>query len=224
MFDVVRFKADASISRVSTALKLTPARRVALVFPLGQHAALAEPAALESIAARARGAHKHVTIVGGDAILRARAAAAGLAAATTVEEWRALPHLEGMWAGQGHARDHVPHTAVLALIDPADSFVDFAASDEGSGTWDIEPPEYVMRLSPAEEHVHTPQTSRQRAALPPSDEVAFERVLWASERDEENISDLIRETSDLEPTGTYADEPPPLSYLADDVDFADLSQ
>src|SRR5579862_7651986 len=88
MFEIVRLKADASVARAGAAVVLAPARHVALVFPAGAPVGIAHPAALDMLADRARAAHKRVTIIGGDAHLRACAVTAGLAAATTLEEWR----------------------------------------------------------------------------------------------------------------------------------------
>ncbi len=202
MFDVLRFKADVTAARINAALVLTPARRVALVFPEGQRVPIAQPATLQALAERARVAHKQIAIVGGDAYLRACAVTAGLAAATTLDEWR------GARAGAATRRRPGAHGAAparLALVGgpaEADSAESTAAQDETTDMlWEVEPPDYVVRLTPVQpgaagEHVaNAPASIWPRTAPPPTDAETFAAAEYASENREEEISDLILATS-----------------------------
>lgn len=75
-----------------TALAHVSALEIALVFPLGATCALAEPAELEALRERCDALGVRAIIIGGDETLRARAVAAGFAAATTMEEWDTSSH------------------------------------------------------------------------------------------------------------------------------------
>lgn len=218
MFDVLRFKADAPIARISAALARTPARRVALVFPLGMPVTIADVAVLATLAARAQSARKSVTIVGGDAHLRACAVTAGFAASTSLDEWRT-------------AKDDRPggpsNTPALALLDAASGGLALSAtSTDESAAWEIDPPPYIARLLHAEGHgdphgcaglVGVDSSGNLRVLPPPSDAAAYLAALRASERHEEDISDIIRETSGFDLSGWV----PPASRAAGESDFGE---
>jgi len=213
MFDIVRLKADASVARVGVAVALTPARRVALVFPTGASVAIAQPATLGLLATRAQAAHKHITIVGGDADLRACAVTAGLAAAPTLDEWRAAAARDRSStpapALSARVRGSAASSGRLRLVEAPDGWNDGRddhTSDEDlmDLPMDIDPPDYVARLMAAEDAPRgradgvlplTPSFSRPRELRAPDDVAAFAAAIRASERDEEEISDTIVETS-----------------------------
>jgi hypothetical protein len=217
MFDVLRFKADTPVTRVSAALARTPARKVALVFPLGASVTIADAAALASLSARTAKSHKSVTIVGGDTHLRACAITAGFAAATTIEDWRA--------AGEDLASEiSGAYTPALTLLDGASAPCARAAhTPDDNATWELDPPPYIARLlapeAQVEGHVFVAADSsgRLRALPPPSDAAAYLAALRASERHEEDISDAIRETSGFK----MEEWESPASRAAGDSDFGE---
>jgi hypothetical protein len=198
MFDVLRFKAEAPVARISAALTRTPARQVALVFPLGVPVAIADLAALSTLSAQAQRARKAVTIVGGDALLRACAVTAGFAATTSVEEWRAAKDARATGSSGGHA-------PAFALLTPASGgHTAGAACPEDNAAWELDPPAYIARLLHDVGHEEprsfddlapADSSGKLRALPPPSDAAAYLAAIHASERHEEEISDAIRETS-----------------------------
>jgi hypothetical protein len=198
MFQILRFRADATSARITRALALTPAQRVALVFPSGARVVSAQPEVLQAIAGYVRAAHKHVTIVGGDAYLRACAVTAGLAAATALDEWRGAPAMD---RDSIHRRQQDDTFTRLMLVEPSDSRAR-EREDEVDARWDAEPPEYLANLLAPEARDTGGQEERAhsfgslRVLEPPSDVETFEAVELASERDEEGISDTILATSE----------------------------
>lgn len=214
MFDVMRFKPDVSAARLGAALVLVPARHVALVFPFGARVAIGEPAALTHLAGRARAIRKQITIVGGDAHLRACAAVAGIPVATTLDEYRhtaSSAASEATPAASHPMRGHesAPSTARLTLLDSAAPW----AAAPSLNVESLEPlvddglPDYLLRLLPSDEELtpahdpwrrdrpERPSSGRSRALPLPSDAETFAAAELASERHEEDMSDAIFESS-----------------------------
>lgn len=129
MFRVFRFSAAATLAEVARTIHRTPARRIALVFPLGARSRLADLGRMHVVDALCRELYKEATIVGGDELLRAYAVASGLRAAMTVEDWRQMraPHIS--WQSRrATARRSTPRLTLL----PAASASTATGRDDGS--------------------------------------------------------------------------------------------
>jgi hypothetical protein len=218
---VLRFSAGATLAPVMRAVRRSPTRRIALVFPLGIPCLLAasEPMeALESLATFARESGKDVTIVGGDELLRAHAVAAGLWTATTLDDWHATMPAEpsrlarSKWR-RAWARNHAQPTRRLALVrsdelvESADAFKTLETASDPDGAFANDPPDYVRELLALHGRavdVRPDDGQRRHAATQPrpagalayaADDVDELRAL--SERDEERLTATIRRTSGL---------------------------
>lgn len=192
MFDVLRFRAGATPAKVGAALLRTPARRVALVFPLGIRPALADHSALTAIHERACRAGKEVTLVGGDAHLRACAVAAGFAAATSLDGWRAAG--ESRTGRREQRRQARAPRPTLRLVDAL-----VAETESTDAAAALEMPDYLRQLLDPEDApaydghdggepapIHSWMTAGE-----------FAGVDLASARHEEEMSDAIRASSGL---------------------------
>nr|MBF6591883.1 hypothetical protein [Ktedonobacterales bacterium] len=215
-------------SRVGAALVLTPARRVALVFPLGQHTRIADVGVLAGLVARAHTLRKQATIVGGDAYLRACAVAAGFAATTTLDEWQASESDASSTAHHARRRKRDAVMPALAIVEPENAPSGLGC-DVVESAWELDPPEYVARLVPHDAEGAIRQGAgvttrpRLRALEPPSDVAAFESAQVASERHEEDISDTIRETSGFPLVAELGSWQPPSCRAAGDDDYGDAA-
>jgi hypothetical protein len=190
MFQILHFRAESSYAIIYAALTLHPARTLALVFPAGMCPQVAASGQLEALAAHAESSGKHVTIIGGDTELRARAVAVGFAAATTIDDWR-----QGRRLATRHAeRRHEAEEMGLLVLDP-EGRPDF---DEPGASWIAEPPLHIATLLEAREQ-HTRVTPPMHTfAVAELDARDAEAVLLASERYEDEITSRIRATSELD--------------------------
>lgn len=216
MFRVLRFSPQATLTQVAHALRRTPARRLALVFPLGIHSALADVARMTALAEHCVQIGKDVTIVGGDELLRASAAASGLRAAMTLDDWRAAlaaaePERRKPFAAPTSGR-RTPNRPQLALVLPPNPEPHPTASD--SDDWDaeassVDPPAYVRDLLA----LHGRQVdARARAESRPlasyagrTSSLAYAEdddspLRMRDERHEELLTATIRRTSGLDST------------------------
>jgi len=228
MFRVLRFSAQATLAQVTQALRRAPARRLALVFPPGARPTLADEARLATLAEHCARIAKDVTIVGGDELLRASAVAAGLRAARTLEDWRAvLAAAVPEWGRAFGPKPRGQGGPLLALVpppaaDPA-ATVEWGDDDEFA----VDPPEYVreiLALHGRESDARGPTDARPsrsypayraRASALALDQDDEEAMRLRSERDEELLTAAIRRTSGLDaaiPSARW--HPTPLPPLA----------
>jgi hypothetical protein len=195
---------DATLAEIESAIARARAARIALAFPLGQAATIADPAALRDLRERCDAAGKQVVVVGGDETLRASAVAAGFVAVTSLDEDVAdapaaeLPPIASPEAWEvAEARFAVLQrgsvTRPLAL-----------RGDEDDELPVEEPPEYVRRLIAVEGTYARPREDETPAVrrgprftrkLEPLDDDEVTRR--AAEAHEETITGLIRDTGGL---------------------------
>jgi hypothetical protein len=212
MFRVLRFSAQTTLAEVTRAVHRAPARRIALVFPPGVRSRFADTGRMEAIAAACREGDKEATIVGGNELLRACAAACGLRAAVTLDDWR---EADGRAALPARTPRRPKATSLaqpyLALLpSPASHATHENERAEESGWLDIDPPEYVQELLALHGRAldapnrGEPIAARRplRGAPRPSalaydlDSDDLPRAL--AEHDEERLTATIRKTSGLD--------------------------
>jgi hypothetical protein len=220
MFRVLRFTPKATLAEVARSICRTPARRIALVFPLGDRTRFANKGWMDALAALCREHHKDATIVGGDELLRASAVAGGLRAAVTLDDWReAQPERSSRRA---RARLDVP--VRLAVIERPENGRTADNREELDDPFDVDPPAYVRELlalygsagddmgtTPARETGYEPirlrrpfvvaerATSTTRHAYDHAYDLdSAERLRAISEDDEERLTATIRRTSGLD--------------------------
>lgn len=194
MDDIIWLRPKSSYATVSAALALASGRQVALVFPVGETTCLRDTATLSALHARCRLLGKDAVIIGGDALLRAQAVAAGFQAATTLDDWGETgPELYAV--SPRRAAEDVPH---LWLVTPRRT-IDTA---DDSDTWVSEPPEYVLEIH----HTYAdPTLVARRPVLADTGMIADDArdddegisASDRSERFEETVIGRILETSGL---------------------------
>lgn len=219
MFRVLRFTAKATLADVARSICRTPARRIALVFPLGDRTRFADAGRMDALATLCREHAKEATIVGGDELLRACAVACGLRAAVTIEDWR---EAQPAWSLRRRKANH-PAPARLSVIERPQ--VSEAREAEGAEETDealddeveIDPPAYVQELLalyrqpddgasgepmgvPRRQPIQLrrPFVVALRAGTLAYDLDADDRVRALSEDDEERLTTTIRRTSGLD--------------------------
>lgn len=198
MDDIVWLQPKATYATVSAALALASGRKVALVFPSGDSTCLRDTASLTALHTRCQLLAKDAVIIGGDALLRARAVAAGFQAATTLDDWGETgPELYAV--GRARAEDGVrrlwlvtpPSRAVLQAYDVSDD----------ADTWVSEPPDYVLEIHQtyADQAPLARRPVMADSALRADDDDADDAISASdrSERFEEMVIGRILETSGL---------------------------
>lgn len=208
MFDILYVRPGWPLARIITRVGRMPTQRVAIVVAPDSTSPLSSQADLESLAHALADRGKHITVVGGTTWLRAWAVSAGLAAASTVEDWRA-----GADAPQRATWRPATHDAVLdtrlVLLDSAPE-VD-AHNADGDATLDGDLldaldalPAYLhVLLDGAHAGIAAAQgrppsagpeatTARRRTTtMTRAPAPTFERIIARCECDEERISDTI---------------------------------
>lgn len=201
MDDIVWLQPNSTYATVSASLALAGGRRVALVFPTGEHTCLHDTSLLNALATRCRLLGKEAVLIGGDAWLRAHAVATGFETATSLEDWgETAPELYAPRTRRTNTTNtSAPPASHLWVVAPrmADG-----ARGEDSGehdTWVGEPPEYVIELR----RVYADQSPVvRRPVVTPAQHVDMtitrdDDALAASERFEEMVVGRILETSGL---------------------------
>lgn len=218
MVHVLRVAADARRDVIQNAINQASPLELALDFPLGVHCALTDEDFVALFAACAA-LGKDVVVIGGDGALRARAVAAGFAAATSLDEWETDRH-RAMLPTAERGGDMRPESGYLYVLVPETDDAEPGLYEPGGE----DPPAYVAELLPPDE---TPTTERY-AAIPTiprmrtpaearRDEAQREAAQTAAleraqQRYEERITGAIR-ASGTESQGTSEDgehdTPPP---------------
>lgn len=198
MDDIIWLQPKSSYATVSAALTLASGPQVALVFPVGEATCLRDSATLTALHARCRLLGKDAVIIGGDALLRARAVAAGFQAATTLDDWGETgPELYAL--GPRRVAEDVPH---LWLVTPRRTAPRTFDTADDSDAWVSEPPEYVLEIH----HTYADQTPVARhpvladTGIIVGDAASDDEAISASDRSErfeETVIGRILETSGL---------------------------
>jgi hypothetical protein len=149
MDDIVWLQPKATYATVSAALALASGRKVALVFPSGDSTCLRDTASLTALHTRCQLLAKDAVIIGGDALLRARAVAAGFQAATTLDDWGETgPELYAVSPGRnedGASRLWVVAPRVRPTMRATD-LTDATDSPDSPDGWVSEPPDFVIEI------------------------------------------------------------------------------
>lgn len=146
MDDIIWLKPKSSYATVSAALALANGRKVALVFPAGESTCLRDSATLTALHTRCHLLGKEAVIIGGDALLRARAVATGFQAATTLDDWGETgPELYAV--SPGHNEDGARRLWLVAPPTHATVRATDATGDDDA--WVSEPPDYVIEIHQA---------------------------------------------------------------------------
>lgn len=229
MIHTIRLDAGTHLEAVRAALVRVPDREVALVFPLGQHCALAESDALAALHQDCETQRIAAVIIGGDAALRAAAVAAGFAAATSLDEWetgqhRAVSPADGQRTDASSPRASAEPSYLYVLGPEAD--------DSEPGLYDPtgeDPPAYVVDLLPTDTtppveryaaiptipRVRTPaQERRDEARREAAQTAALERAQHAYE---EHVTRTIRATGAPAPSAASHDSVDAATTAQDDV-------
>ena len=198
MDEIIWLQPKSSYASVSAALALAAGKTIALVFPVDETTCLRNSATLAALYTLCRLLGKEAVIIGGDALLRARAVAAGLQAATTLDDWGETgPELYAV--GRARAEDGVrrlwlvtpPSRAVLQAYDVSDD----------ADTWVSEPPDYVLEIHQtyADQAPLARRPVMADSALRADDDDADDAISASdrSERFEEMVIGRILETSGL---------------------------
>jgi hypothetical protein len=213
MFRVLRFPVNSSPAAVARAVRRTPARDIALVFPLGMPSLLSYLERMETLHALCSEVGKQATIVGGDALLRATAVAAGLPAAVTLEDWKLGRGESGAgWRSGWRSRRQqtVPQLELVALPESAAEDTVFDDTD----CLDVDPPDYVLEIlalsGRARADDDEPRGRQLRAPAVWAGSLAYDRpdfepFLALSEEYEERVTGAIRATSGLGPAPWIGD-------------------
>lgn len=178
---------DATPAEIEKSLGRIRGPVAALVFPAGAACQLAADERLHELRALCRALGKRVTIVGGDEELRARAVAAGFAAATSLEAWES-------------ERDEPPPDGSRATGRAAWTAADTAfVAEHGrrhrETSWSADPPDYVLWLLRREGTYPGPREDGDGAASAGQDDAApSDPLLAAHWGHEERITATIRAT------------------------------
>jgi len=198
MDDIIWLQPKSSYATVSAALTLASGRKVALVFPVGETTCLHNAATLTALHSRCHLLGKEVVVIGGDALLRARAVAAGFQAATTLDDWGETgPELYAV--GPRRATEGDRRLWLVAPL-PRAAFSTRDADDDADG-WVGEPPEYVIEIH----QTYADQTPVARRPIMEdsavtTDDASDDNATSASDRSErfeEMVIGRILETSGL---------------------------
>ncbi len=144
MRHVLHLRAEASLPAIQAAMSHTRAKRIALVFPLGQPPAAASQGLFDTLGLHCRAFGTDVAIIGGDERLRAMAVASGFAVATTLDEWETASHpAVRPRRARPQPVDDEWEQSRLSLVGDGEE------AAEESDLWDDEPPDYVIELMEA---------------------------------------------------------------------------
>jgi hypothetical protein len=192
---ILHIRTEASLSAIQAAISHTRAKRIALVFPLGQQLAVSSHDLVNALVARGRTNGTDIAIIGGDERLRAAAVAAGFAVATSLDEWETAsrPAIRAPRAGLRPVDDEWREPQ-LTLVGEEET----APADEA---WDDEPPDYVIELMEAGGLYPGPRLSESLAPPQhPGGEDDQAALRDAAERYEASMTDTIRDTGGLPPS------------------------
>lgn len=192
---VLHLPATSSLASVREALARFESCEALLVFPTRGAVELARMAALAALWAFCREQEIDAVFIGGDETLRAAAVAAGFAAATSIDAWRAVALEES--PALVHPSEAEWAAADAALVAASGQH----PGDSGSG-WHADPPEYVMRLLVlgAEGGYSGPRdepTAEEAERLRAEDAAATDPLLCAHYEYEERMTATIRDTGRL---------------------------
>lgn len=190
---ILRFSQTTSAREVIASLKRTLDTSYALVFPSSLVCRMASEREMDTLSAYCAKVALDITIIGGDAELRARAVAARFAAATSLDDWGALDDSDEYVPG-GRLRDFEPFTVVPDDVE-----------DDPQGLYDPlrnDPPAFVRRLQASHSSVQREDTAHVTRLFPSiaqhvSEQEQAEALQRACERYEERIAARIRRTSGL---------------------------
>ncbi len=219
MFRVLRFSAKTTVADVARSIQRTPARRIALVFPLGDRTRFADTGRMDIVARICGERRKDVTIVGGDELLRACAVACGLRAAVTLEDWH---DAQPTWSLR-RAKPRLSMSRLQVIPKPAGAQSeasvepDGEADDGADDRLDVDPPAYIqelLALYQQEPESRMAASAREPITLPRPFAVATrtsdlaydldydldcdDLVRALAEDDEERLTTTIRQTSGLD--------------------------
>lgn len=189
---ILHFSQTTTAGEVLAALKRTPDTVCAAVFPSGQGCRIADEGEMATLSAYCSERTLAVTIIGGDASLRARAVAAHFVAATSLDEWDVLDEPEDVVA---YGRRELALFTVLPEL----------IADDTQGLYDPlhnDPPEYVRELQAAHATGELGDIAHVTRTLPSliqhaTEDAQAEALRRACERYEERITARIRRTSGL---------------------------
>lgn len=194
MRQVLHIRAQASLFAIQATISHTRAKRLALVFPLGEQTAL-DAETLESLSGWCRASGADVAIIGGDESVRAGAVAAGFAVATTLDEWEtgtmpAVRHTRPLSLRRNTRELELPERPTLRLVGK-DEENELSALDP---EWEDQPPEFVVELM--EQDGAYPGADADSVAIPAEEqpEDDEERVRREAESYEDHITGRIRRT------------------------------
>jgi hypothetical protein len=226
MVHAIRLEARARGAHVRKTLSRMSEREVALILPLGEPAALADPDELRALHEYCQAGKILVVIVGGDESLRAHAVAAGFAVATSLQDWESDKHAAARPGRNLLGLRRAKPTKKLAE-EQSVRLVHTASAEERNDVYALDgddPPRYVAELVADDETLTAPQrltgiptiplvpTRRQRRIAEAQRERAeADAIHQALQRYEEQITQTIRSsaTDDLGDLGDAcaADEP-----------------
>ncbi|HEU5439143.1 MAG TPA: hypothetical protein VFU88_07615 [Ktedonobacterales bacterium] len=188
---------DATVAEIEGPLGRVRGPAAALVFPAGAACQLAAGEQLRELRGLCRALGKRVTIVGGDEDLRARAVAAGFAAATSLEAWE--PERDERPASARGATGRAAWTAADA------AFVTERGRRHRETSWSADPPEYVLWLLRREGTYPGPRETGDSATAGVDDAEPSDPLLAAHWGHEERITATIRATGSPRTTTTTTD-------------------